>query len=211
MRIKLLLSSLVFSAATTVHAGNLGFLSDTVVSEFTPEEAASFKSFVTRELVSLKDSEKAHWKSSTSNLQGIVRPEITFKQDGIPCRQTRFSLKGNNDKKMFFKFDVCKDGDKWSIVQSPLAKFKQQDWEVLEAELTTALDEGEDGHPVSWSIRRIGVTGSIVPLNQSTQEGNTCRDTAFSVADAKGNTSSGRYEFCKVNGTWTKTAFQPKK
>ncbi len=205
MRIKLLLSTLILSAATTVQAGNLNFLTDTVVSEFTPEDASSFKDFVGNELKTLADKESAQWHSSSTKLQGIVKPQITFEQDGTTCRQTRFALKGKNDRKMFFTFDVCKQGEKWKIVESPLARFKKEDWNVFETELADAMNEGQDGHPVSWSIRRIGVTGTIVPLNNQMKNKQECRDAAISVADSKGHTSNGRYEFCKVDGLWTRS------
>ncbi|GLQ29567.1 hypothetical protein [Litoribrevibacter albus] len=205
MRFKLLVSACLLGISSFSFAGNLNFLADTVVSEFTDSEAESFKSFVGQQLNTLSDKEKALWKSDESNLQGIVRPNVTFQQDGTQCRQTRFSLKGKHDKKMFFNFDVCKSDGVWKIKQSPLARFKQQDWDELNRQLTEALNDGADGFPVSWSIRHAGVTGSIVPLDQHTNKDRSCRDAAISVADSKGHTSSGRYEFCKQGQEWVRT------
>ncbi|MFC3149418.1 hypothetical protein ACFOEK_00070 [Litoribrevibacter euphylliae] len=205
MRFKLLVSACFIAITSASHAGNLTFLADTVVSEFSKTEAESFKTFIGQQLNTLKDKEKALWTSQESDLQGIVRPNVTFNQDGIPCRQTRFSLKGKHDKKMFFNFDVCQQDGKWAIKQSPLARLKAKDWETLTAYLTEALNEGESGFPVSWSIRQAGVTGSIVPLDATTKNNESCRDAAISVADNKGHTSSGRYEFCMKDGEWTRT------
>jgi surface antigen len=205
MRSKLLISACLLSVAATSHAGNLSFLANTVISEFSDTEAVSFKQFVGKQLNTLSDQEKALWKSEESSLQGIVRPSVTFKQDGITCRQTRFSLKGKGDKKMFFNFDVCKLDGLWKIKQSPLARFKQKDWDALNLQLTEVLNDGEDGFPVSWSMHHLGVTGTIVPLNQTSKQDKTCRDAAISVADNKGHTSSGRYEFCFQDGEWSRT------
>jgi len=205
MRLKLLLSASLLGLSLSGSAGNLNFLADTVVSEFSKEEADSFRTFVGSKLNELSDKEKALWKSDQSDLQGIVRPNVSFELDGVPCRQTRFSLKGKNDRKMFFNFDVCKIDGRWKIKQSPLAKLKEAEWEQLTKVVNEALDEGQDGFPVSWSMRRAGVTGSVVPLNQKDGEGKTCRDAAISIADSEGHTSSGRYEFCKTDGQWVRT------
>lgn len=204
MRFQLLVSACLLGICSATYAGNLSFLADTVVSEFTPAEAKSFRAFIGQKLNTLKDTEKALWKSQESDLQGIIRPNVSFNQEGTPCRQTRFALKGKHDKKMFFNFDVCKQDNQWKIKQSPLARFKAEDWETLNKHLTEALNEGESGFPVSLSLRHVGVTGSIVPLNQSTKQGKTCRDAAISIADSKGHTSSGRYEFCLNDGEWTR-------
>ena len=187
---------------SSAQAGNLTFLSDTPITELTKDELKSFKQFVRKNMSTLEDRQTAVWKSSTSKAKGIIKPELTFQNNGLTCRQTRFGLIGKDKQKMVFKFDMCKQGDSWKITQSPISSFKQEDWKVLKAELHQVLNDVEDGFPVSLRIRRLGVTGSIVPLNKHKIKGQDCRDAAINLADGKGGTSNGRYTFCKVSNTW---------
>ena len=202
MQFKHLVLIFLISVISSVHAGNWTFLADTPITELTKEELKSFKLFARKNMASLEDRQTAVWKSSTSKAKGIIKPELTFQKNGLTCRQTRFGLIGKDKQKMVFKFDMCKQGDSWKITQSPISSFKQEDWKVLKAELNQVLNDVEDGFPVSLSIRRLGVIGSIVPLNQHKKNGQACRDAAISLTDGNGGTSNGRYTFCKVGNTW---------
>lgn len=189
----------------SVQAGNLTFLAETPITDFSKEELKSFKQFARKNMELLKDGQTAAWKSSTSKLKGIIKPELTYQKDGLTCRQTRFGLIGKKRQKMILKFDFCKHGDKWKIVQTPVSLFNDEDWKILRTELHQVLSEVKDGFPVSLIIRRLGVTGSIVPLNQHKMNGQDCRDAAISLSDGKGGTSNGRYTFCKVGVTWERS------
>ena len=189
----------------SVQAGNLTFLADSPISDFSEEELESFKQFARENMELLKDEESAAWRSSTSKLKGIIKPKLTYQEDGLTCRQTSFGLIGKKRQKMIFKLDFCKHEDKWKLVQSAVSRFKDEDWNILKTELHQSLNEVEDGFPVSFIIRRLDVTGSIVPLNQHKMNGQDCRDAAISLSDGKGGTSNGRYTFCKIDDSWERS------
>ena len=204
MNTKLLILLLFSCYAVVAQAGSgaWGWLTDSIVSEFDKEDSESFKAFVREHIATLGDKEKASWKSENNEFRGIIKPEVSYELDGIPCRQVKFALKGKNDRTNISKFDVCKRDDQWKIVRSPLTSFEKEDWESLKTELEQVLNQGEDGFPVTWSMRKTGVTGTIVPLNQHKYKGMSCRDTAISVANSNGHTASGHYTLCKTDGQW---------
>ena len=204
MHPKILITLLLAGLSTSLTAGSnyWGWLTDSIIAEFDKADSASFKAFVKENIESLADKEKASWKSEANEFRGIMKPEVTYELQGNTCRQVRFALQGKHDRKSFHKFDICKRDGRWQIVRSPLTGLNKKHKDELKNELHQVLDEGEDGFPVSWSLRKANVTGTFVPLNQYESNCSVCRDVAISVANTNGQTASGRYKLCKTSDQW---------
>ena len=200
-----LIAFALFFLAHSALASQLGFLANTAIAELSTEEFASFKQFINKELDALPDKESALWASEESKVKGKVKPEISYTVGDQQCRRTRFALQSSKGENLFLKFDVCKQDGTWKLIDSPLANVKKEEWQTLENELKMILDDGADGHPVNWDVKRVGVLGTITPLNSETKNGTTCRQVAISAADSKGYRSGGRYEFCLKDDKWIRT------
>jgi len=184
------------------HAANLRFLKNSVLSEFTEEDAESFKAFANDALDTLADQERKDWMSDSEKLKGVIRPLASFEQEGLNCRRTRFGLAGKKHSNAAFVFEMCKVDERWQFRESPLALLKEDDWTSLNAALSFALEQKQQGEKHFWESEAIAVKASIEAFETSQIEGKDCRDAEISVNGAGDKTSSGRFTFCKNNDTW---------
>ena len=200
-----LISFLAATLATSIQANQLRFLVDTAIAELSKDEFASFKTFINEELNTLPENKSALWESTESKVKGKVKWDLSYVQNDKECRRTRIALQSSKGENLFLKFNLCKNEGIWQIVEGPLSRVTKEEWQGVEDELKMILNEGADGYPVTWEIKRVGILGTITPLESVTKEDKTCRQVAISAADHNGYRSGGRYEFCLIDQQWIRT------
>jgi surface antigen len=202
-RIGLILTFSLLSVQLS-HAGNLKFLQKSVLSEFSEDDAASFRAFANEALNTLADQERRDWASDSQKLRGIIRPLATFEQEGLNCRRTRFAIEGQKYSTAAFIFEMCHVDGRWEFRESPLATFKEADWASLSEALNNVLKDKENGKKHKWNSDTTTVNATIEGFEAKQVNGNTCRDAEISISSAANTTSSGRYTFCRSDDDWTR-------
>ncbi|WP_423824044.1 RT0821/Lpp0805 family surface protein [Salinisphaera sp. SPP-AMP-43] len=84
---------------------------------------------------------------------------------------------------------------------SAVARFTDEDWQVLRDATRQALNHGSDGDTITWRNDKTGHWGTITPSPASDRAGATCRRTRF-VANAAQRTSDTTVTFCRIDGQW---------
>src|SRR4051812_27373325 len=82
-----------------------------------------------------------------------------------------------------------------SIQDSPLAKFSDEDIQLMQGAIQHALDSGEK---TQWNNDETGSAGSATPSAGSRQD---CRMLVVENRH-KSQVGSTKYQFCKVGGAW---------
>ncbi len=194
---KTLLALCLVFIATSSYAANMRFLTESVLSEFEKEELLDFKAFVRGALDTLKDQEVVTWKAKNSPLSGKLKTKFTYQSNGTTCRRSLFLI-ANKTKKEPYKFEICKNGDRWEIQDTPARHFKKQDWEIMRSSIVQALDHSDPGTPFSWHNKHSGHSGSQVVVATETTEQGLCRKIAITIFGGQGKSSNGVYAFCKT-------------
>lgn len=206
--------ALLFTALTclitcNVHASNLRFLKDSVLSKFSAEESQQFRQFVGNALETLEDHKPVVWKSESGSAAGKFMAILTYKNAGKICRKSRFLLK-SGDVKEPFQFDICKQDEGWKITATPVDNFDQSDWDMLTESVTEALNKAPNGAPLAWFNTKTGSSGSHVVLSRFTKKNKTCRAIAITIFDKQGHSLSGNYTFCQqADNSWQRFMTSP--
>ena len=197
----LLLLSLVLGSASA-SAGKYDFLKKSALTEFSAEDADSFRKLARETLDHARDGDIVPWRGE-SGLEGRIKVQLSYDSEGVPCRRIRLAFKNSFDKKEFYKFDLCKPDEAWEFMDTPVQNFTKAEEQKLVAELDAVLEEGAINHPVSWTYPRRQSGGTFVPLKNFERNQLMCRELAVSIFDGKGRTSDGVYAFCKdKDGQW---------
>lgn len=86
------------------------------------------------------------------------------------------------------------------LQNTPISKFKGADTELLTKALNQALDNGEDGTPVTWKNNDTGSSGSITPSKDPEGRSN-CRKALVKNRHQKLYNATEAV-FCKANDKW---------
>lgn len=200
MKAILVLCLVVFTS--TVHAANMRFLKDSVLTEFSAAEIQDFKQFIRQSLDTLEDQKIVTWKASSGPLKGKFKAKFTYQSNGLTCRRSLLLI-SNGKSREPFKFDICKSGEQWAIQNTPAKSFNSSDWKLLRASVEQALDNPDIALPLSWHNQKTGNSGSHVVLTSETQQGQSCRTIAVTIFDNSGRSSNGVYTMCKdKNAEW---------
>ena len=208
----LALGAITLTCSIPANAANMAFLRNSILNDMTKTELESFRLSARKALDSATDKETHYWKSDESSIRGKFQVQFSYQSEDAECRRMRFAFKkeasvqsrSHKERLEPFKFDLCKSGADWRIVDTPATQFTRADWDTLRSELHFALDNVTDGHPVSWVQPKSGVSGVIVPLTTEGKE-KRCRKTALSIIDRKGRSSDGVYRFCREENTpWSR-------
>lgn len=177
---------------------NLNFLKNSVLTEFSKEEANEFRGFVRSGLETIEDGTVTTWVSSHSDLKGKFKPDLTYNNNGITCRRSKFLI-ANKTKKEPFIFEICNGKQGWKIQDTPVKRFTKDDWEILEGSIQTALDHKDTGVPLSWINPKTKNSGSHVVLKaQNPNDATLCKHIAITIFDKDHNSLDGVYVFCKA-------------
>lgn len=203
----LLLASLGFSLAAPASASNLLFLSNSVLSELTSEDAKSLGSSIQQTLDTVEDRSNATWLSEYSKIKASIRPLTTYQQgaEQQTCRKTRFVLARDGRPVERYQFDFCHSDEGWNIAYTPASSFSKDDWKLLEQALQQTLNDNENGEARSWTNHRSKSSGVLVPISNEMRQGKPCRQTAITIFNKQGQASNGSYLFCRDGaGDWSR-------
>lgn len=190
--------------ASQSHSANMGFLKDSVLTDFSKEEINHFKQFVRDSLDTIKDKEVVNWKAKSSSMNGKLKSMATYDTDGNTCRHSRF-LVANKDEQEVYHFEICKIDKQWQIQDTGVNDLTKKDMKFIKSTTELALAHKGDSIPFSWVNTKSGNTGVIVPLTLTKLDQKTCRDLAITIFTTKGKTAKGTYNFCRENdGVWAR-------
>jgi len=183
---------------------NFSFLKNSTLSRFSESEMSAFRNVVSDAMTNAQDGQVIEWQSSSSSASARILFRATYVNDGsTTCRRVLFKISDGNRSPENYKFDLCNSEEKWMFSQTSVSSFTRDDWTYLNKIAVDALENGEDGLPVSWFFRKTGNSGVVTPMSTSLEEGSTCRETAFSIISREGQTFDGRYTLCKRDlGEW---------
>lgn len=196
-----------FSVAVPASASNLLFLSNSVLSELTSEDAKSFGSAIQQALDTVEDRNNATWLSESSKIKASIRPLTTYQQGSEQniCRKTRFVLARDGSTVERYQFDFCHSKEGWNITYTPASSFSKDDWKILKQTLQHSLNDNENGEASSWTNHRSKSSGVLVPLSNEMRQGKPCRQTAITIFNKQGQASNGSYLFCRDGaGDWSR-------
>jgi len=200
---KIALFGLLLALCSPVMAINMGFMKNSVLTEFSKSELNSFRTFILQSLDDLPDVKVAVWKSENDGLIGKLKPRFTHTVEGKTCRRTAFYVTNKVKKPEQYQFDICKINSKWKIMATPAGNFRTSDWDMLRAEIVEALNYSGLGQPFSWYNKKTKNSGVIVVLSSLNNKKPLCRSVAISISDSAGLSSNGVYKFCKADvGEW---------
>ncbi|MEH6650942.1 MAG: hypothetical protein V7707_13020 [Motiliproteus sp.] len=204
---RLVLVVLSFSVAVPVSASNLLFLSNSVLSELTKEDAQSFRSAIQQALDSVEDRDSVTWRSESSSIKASIRPLTTYQlgAEQQTCRRARFVLAHSDRPVERYQFDFCHADEGWNIAHTPASSFNKDDWILLEQTLQHTLNDNENGEASSWTNHRSKSSGVLVPISNEMRQGQPCRQTAVTIFNKQGQASNGSYLFCRdETGDWNR-------
>ena len=185
--------------ADAAFALNVNFLKDSILAEFSEEEAVEFKQFVANTLDDVKDLKSVVWKSSTSDMAGKLLIMSTYSSEGVSCRRSRFIIK-NAQKKEPFQFEICKREGRWAIEATPIQSFTDEDWKIFEKSIEVSLNNGANGEELSWSNPKTGNSGSHTPLTKVENDEGVCRRISITIVNKLEQSLDGTYTLCKPLG-----------
>lgn len=88
------------------------------------------------------------------------------------------------------------------LEDAPIARFNDEDVDIMMRSLHDALDAAGDGEQVEWSNNKTGHHGSTTPLDTITKDGQHCRNAVIRTF-ADHLEGSARYLLCKEkDGNW---------
>lgn len=186
----------VVTTSLYASAQRFSFLDDTVLSGLSSAEIQSFRDLVRITLDESPDTELILWRSPSGQKEGKILPRFTYETNGTICRRTSFQVSEVDGRLENYRFDLCQSEDGWGIANSP-GTFTGPDRERLENFLSKALDELEDGLPLTWTGRELGHNAVIVPIATEDPIDNNCRLAALTIIDREGQALNGQYQFCK--------------
>ena len=190
--------------APSVYALNFSFLKNSVLSRFSEEEMSEFRNLVSESMTNAQDGQVVEWQSESENLRAKVLFRATYIDDGTAtCRRVLFKISDGNRSPENYRFDLCNSGETWQFAQTSVSSFTADDWSYLSKVAEDALNNENDGSAVSWFFRKTGNSGVVTPLTTFMVDGDSCRDTAFSIINREGQTFDGKYTLCKRDtGVW---------
>ncbi|WP_421863576.1 hypothetical protein [Motiliproteus sp.] len=202
----LLLSFFVLTSTGSIslaQAGNLLFLSNSVLTDLDPKDADSLRAELQSSLEQAQDFEIRHWQSEFSDLQARIQPLVSYQKDQQQCRQVRIRIVRSQGKGERYQFDYCRGAERWDISYTPASSFGSDDWELLQRTVQRALNDNTDGQPSSWANHKSKHSGVVVPSASMMNGGERCRQTAITIFDSHGKSSNGSYLFClQPDGDW---------
>ena len=181
-----------------VYAQGFGFLDESVLEALNDDELASFKALIRQTLNAAPDSEVIDWQSPDGSKAGKILPRFSYETNDTVCRRSVFQVSEVDGRSENYRFDLCQQGDNWVIAEAP-ATLSRAEREQLEEFLIAALEQQEDGLPLSWTGSRSGHNAVIVPIATGSEVSANCRLTAITVIDRDGQALNGQYQFCKNN------------
>ena len=88
------------------------------------------------------------------------------------------------------------------LKHSPARHFSKDDWTLAKEAVDKALNETKDGVTVSWNNPQSNNSGSVTPIQTTSNAGLTCRKLQIENV-AKQVSGGATYEFCQqADGTW---------
>ena len=190
--------------APTVLALNFAFLRNSALNRFTDSEMSSFRSMVSDSMENARDGQIVEWQSESGRVSARVFFRATYVNEGsTTCRRVLFKISDGRRSPENYRFDLCDSEDNWVFSQTSVSSFTVEDWSYLNKMAIGALENEEDGSPVSWFFRKTGNSGVVTPLSTIDVDGAICRETAMSIINRDGQTFDGKYVFCKrESGEW---------
>jgi hypothetical protein len=116
---KVVIGSLLVLGTTGAHAVNLGFLSDTPISQMRQADIASIQSAVMQALDTKQDGEMVKWvNTDTRNrtrIDATITPSHTIKDEARTCRMVAIALRARGQS-MNLNPQFCRSGsDNWEF------------------------------------------------------------------------------------------------
>lgn len=87
------------------------------------------------------------------------------------------------------------------LARGPLGHLKKDDVTIARAEITKALDTGQDGQTQTWSNPKTKASGTVKPTKTFTKDGMRCRAAEFSTS-AGGERGASTWNLCKTKDGW---------
>lgn len=93
-------------------------------------------------------------------------------------------------------------GEVAALKDTVIARFDDQDQQLMMGRIDAALKAPKDGEPLDWKNERTGASGTVTPLNRLNWNGLDCRLLKV-VNRHRSMTGEGVYKFCeKPKGQW---------
>lgn len=196
---KKLLALTLILVALPSQSANMGFLRNSVLTDFGKTEIAEFKKFVRDSLDSIKDGEVVIWKAVNSSLSGKFKAVATYKTNDRVCRRSRF-LVANDNKQEVYQFEICKIDGRWQIQDTAVRHLTEQDMAFVRDTAVLALNRRGEAIPFSWFNSGSGNSGVAISLSLTGDDDKICRNVAITVFSKQGRSANGIYSFCREGG-----------
>lgn len=197
---------LFITTASTAQAQRLGFWSESILSDFSAEEIASFRAVIRDTLANSPDTETILWSSPEGNHGGKILPQFSYESNGRTCRRTLFQAnEGNAQRKENYRFDVCQaDDGSWEIA-APFVELSDEETQQLETFVVGMLNHEIADHPMSWrgaDSNAVVVIVVLDPVLDTADPG--CRRAAANLTTGSGDAAvNGQFRFCRgPDGNW---------
>lgn len=87
------------------------------------------------------------------------------------------------------------------LARGPLGHLKKDDVTIARAEITKALETGQDGQTQTWSNPKTKASGTVKPTKTFTKDGMRCRAAEFTTS-AGGQRGASTWTLCNTKEGW---------
>jgi surface antigen len=87
------------------------------------------------------------------------------------------------------------------LARGPLGHLKKDDVTIARAEITKALETGQDGQTQTWSNPKTKASGTVKPTKTFTKDGMRCRAAEFTTS-AGGERGASTWTLCNTKEGW---------